>query len=132
MPLIVSADKLLFFAGRFGLLVGDELLSSERRNFLVVIELHGESALALSDGLEIDSILLDLAHGYLGLDVVHIAGRIHTVDTGSLSVEIGEDITGEVVGDLDIDEHDRFKDDRVSFGKTLLKSLGSGDLETDF
>ena len=132
MPLIVSADKLLLFAGRLGLLVGDELLSSERRNFLVVIELHGESALSLSDRLEIDSILLDLAHGDLGFDVVHIAGRIHTVDTGSFGIEIGEDITGEVVGDLDIDKHDRFKDDGMSFGKTLLKSLGSGDLETDF
>ena len=101
-------------------------------DFLEVVELHREVALPLRLAAELGGV-----GEHLGLRRFDLDGRRavavgrHALDASAPSVQVADDVAGEVVRDGYLHLHYRFQQDGVRLLKPLRGGVSAGDFERD-
>ena len=82
--LIFEGEELFFpfflFAGLGSLMSSHHLIDHRLRRFLIVIEFHGEYALAAGHAAQIGSVAQHFTHGHVGLEFGNAALRVEAQD----------------------------------------------------
>src|ERR1035438_8421745 len=97
----------LFFTSLGCLSRGYDLLGLQRRDVIVVVELHVERGAPLRHRNHIVLVVEHFRHRRLGADNLGAALGVHTLNAAPPAVEIAHQIAGIFHGSLDFDVHNR-------------------------
>ena len=61
-----------------------------------------------------------------------IGTGFHAFDTAAAGADIAHDVAHVILGDVDVDAHDWFEQDRVSLAAGILEAHRAGDLKRHF
>ena len=93
--------------------LGDDLFADRFRHFVVSGELHGVVAAALRHGAQVGRVAEHLREGHPRRDHLDAGPRLHVLDVAAARREVADDVAHVVLGDDDLDVHDRFLEDRL-------------------
>ncbi len=100
---------------------------------MVVGELGGEAAATLGDRLQVGRVPLNFGSrdGRVdhGLSIVLWS---HAVHVRALAVQVAHDVAGVLIGNRDLQDHDRLEKGRLRLEDALLERLLGSDLERHF
>src|SRR3989475_11499740 len=106
-----------------------DLLGQERRDLLVVGELHRVGAPPAGHRAEARLVRQHLRHRHRGADRRRLARRLHARDATAPRVQVADDVARDVGGGGHLDVHDGLEQDRVGFQEHLLEAQRGRDLE---
>src|SRR5439155_21172633 len=107
----------------------DHFLRDVRRNLLVAQEVHVVIAPPARQRGQSLRVGEDLGHRHLCLDRGHARARLHALQAPATGVEVAVDRPHRVVGDADLDLHDRLEQHRIGLLVRVLEGHRAGDLE---
>src|SRR5579884_503767 len=131
--ILLLPDSLLNSLLRYlALYAGDDLFGNVLRDLFVLPEVHGEAAAALGARAQLGSVAEHFRQRHHGLDQLRGSARFGSFQTSTARDQIAIDRTHVVLGDHDLDAHDRLQQHRLRFSAGFLDADGGADLERHF
>src|SRR3972149_1893498 len=107
----------------------DNLIFQVRRYRLVAMEFQRVGGAALRQGPQPGGVAERLGQGYLAVDDVHLALRVHLGDVPPLGVEVADDVAEELLRRHHLQLHDRLQQHGTGLLDAFPQRDGAGHLE---
>src|SRR5688572_525625 len=112
--------------------LGDDLFAHAFRHFVVGRELHRVVPAPLGHRTQVGRVTEHLGERDPGGDRLNTRVRLHVLDVAAPGVQVPDDVAHVILGNDDLDLHDRLFQDRPGLLRGVLVRHRARDLERDF